>query len=219
VLYSHIHSLGTAIRSVSAFFIKFTTSFFDILEFSTKRERERELMLSWINWISRWRCHHFFKWSSHTHDVGKIIVLLLYLSVFCEGRITFYTIPIESSDSCEVDCVAAIVYFQFHSTYHTSQSCSKGRLRTHEIDREWCLQIAIHNRARHAKRPMAMIRAFERLCVAASYFRHRFPVICARPAGGSARYRARPSVRQRGVLSIQAGGGRLVRRRAPQHRR
>jgi len=96
----------------------------------------------------------------------KRIVLQLYLSVFCEGRITF------------LYYIDRIVWF---FTYHTSQSCSKGRLRTHEIDREWCLQIAIYNRARHTKHPMAMMRAFERLCVAASYFRRRFPVICVPP--------------------------------------
>jgi hypothetical protein len=133
----------------------------------------------------------------------------IFISIF-RRKDVFYTISIESSDSYEVDCVAAIVYFQFHSIYHTSQSCSKGRLRTQQIDREWCLQIAIENRAQHAKHPVAMIRAFERLCVAASYFRHRFPVICARPAGGSVRYRARPSVQQRAVQSIQAGEGRFV---------
>jgi hypothetical protein len=141
----------------------------------------------------------------------------IFISIF-RRKDVFYTISIESSDSYEVDCVAAIVYFQFHSIYHTSQSCSKGRLRTQQIDREWCLQIAIENRAQHAKHPVAMIRAFERLCVAASYFRHRFPVICARPAGGSIQYRARPSDSAPFSLFKQEKAV-SSRRRAPQHRR
>jgi hypothetical protein len=73
-----------------------------------------------------------------------------------------------------VECVfAALVYFQLSQLYHTSQSCSKGRLQVQETDtrKKWSA-----GNVRSLSRPAYQMftggsspRAFERLRVAASY--------------------------------------------------